>query len=293
MTMSETAPTDRKPILVVYHANCPDGAASAWAAWKRFGEEAEYRAMNYGEPAPSDEEVSGRDVFYVDFSAPRNDLLRIRAAAKGLTILDHHTTAQAELEGLPYAKFDMNHSGAYLAWQFLAGATSTPDVIRYVEDRDLWRWALPDSKAISAAISSFGVTEDFRRFDLVHEALSSPSGYDRLVAVGMAVLAYQDETVKVALTRRMMGILGGHVVPIVNTTTLFSEVAGELAAGYPFGVAWFVRADGKIQVSLRVREGDFDVSALAKRYGGGGHAKAAGFESDLPWRELFGVVKTG
>ena len=44
-----------------------------------------------------------------------------------------------------------------------------------------------------------------------------------------------------------------------------------------------MRADGRWQFSLR-SEGEFDVSAVAQQYGGGGHRNAAGFNAaTLPW----------
>jgi bifunctional oligoribonuclease and PAP phosphatase NrnA len=40
------------------------------------------------------------------------------------------------------------------------------------------------------------------------------------------------------------------------------------------------------KVSLRSTNGSVDVSAIARKYGGGGHARAAGFSTDLPYDEL-------
>lgn len=56
------------------------------------------------------------------------------------------------------------------------------------------------------------------------------------------------------------------------------DIAGELAKERPFGACYFDRQDGKRQWSLRSRDGGADVSEIAKRHGGGGHAQAAGFE---------------
>jgi phosphoesterase RecJ-like protein len=40
------------------------------------------------------------------------------------------------------------------------------------------------------------------------------------------------------------------------------------------------------KVSLRSSEGDVDVSAIARKHGGGGHKRAAGFSTDLELDEL-------
>jgi bifunctional oligoribonuclease and PAP phosphatase NrnA len=44
------------------------------------------------------------------------------------------------------------------------------------------------------------------------------------------------------------------------------------------------------KVSLRSSEGDVDVSAIARRHGGGGHKRAAGFSTDLELEELIAFL---
>lgn len=72
--------------------------------------------------------------------------------------------------------------------------------------------------------------------------------------------------------------MAGHRIKAVNATVLFSEIAGELAKGAPFGACYFDRFDGKRQWSLRSDPDGVDVSAIALSRGGGGHKHAAGFE---------------
>ena len=37
--------------LVIYHASCADGFGAAFAAWLKFGDDAEYVACSYGKQA--------------------------------------------------------------------------------------------------------------------------------------------------------------------------------------------------------------------------------------------------
>ena len=54
------------------------------------------------------------------------------------------------------------------------------------------------------------------------------------------------------------------------------------------------RADGPTRrVSLRSSVDELDVSAIARRFGGGGHRQAAGFSSDLPIDEITAIVREG
>lgn len=105
-----------------------------------------------------------------------------------------------------------------------------------------------------------------------------PEDFAGLAREGEAILRYQAQQVEHICANARAMRLDGHDILAVNTSVLFSEVAGKLAEGKPFGAAWFVRQDGKQQWSLRSRDGGVDVSEVAKRRGGGGHHNAAGFE---------------
>lgn len=256
---------------VIYHANCVDGFTAAWAAWCRFGSEAEYVPAQYGEAPP---DCAGKDVVIVDFSYPRSALLQLQDSASSLVVLDHHKTAQAELDGLPFCTFDMNRSGAGLAWDVLQDAPR-PALIDYVEDRDLWRWRLDSSKEISAWLGSW--PRDFHQWTLCKVDLEQRFG--DCFSQGAAILRGLDGYVEMMHTKGRTCVIGGHAVPCINTTTAVSELVGKMATGAEFAAGWFQRDDGKFVYSLRSR-GDFDVSEIAKIYGGGGHKNAAGFTVD-------------
>src|SRR5208282_6619694 len=135
--------------LIIFHKNCPDGFCAAFIAKKKYPE-ARLLGCTYGESTPY-EPVRAQDVLVVDFSWPREQVEELRAIAKSLFILDHHKTAEANLAGLPYAVFDMNRSGAALTWDRLFSGPR-PWYVDYVQDRDLWTWALKNSKEVNAYI---------------------------------------------------------------------------------------------------------------------------------------------
>lgn len=256
--------------MVIYHGDCIDGFTAAWVASVVHGDMAEYVPGIHGEPPP---DVTGCDVLVVDFSYPRATLIEMHARAKSLRVLDHHKTAQADLEGLDFCLFDMNRSGAGLAQdELLAGKNP---LVAYVQDRDLWRFELPHSKEVNAWIGSFDMT--FDNWFLMNEQLLQRIGgiVDQGSALLRAVDRYCAEMAKQARLLRFQGYL----VPVVNAPYInTSELVGHLAEqpDTPFAVGWFQRADGKYQYSLRSRS-EFDVSELAKLFGGGGHRQAAGF----------------
>jgi uncharacterized protein len=267
--------------LVIFHSDCPDGFASAFIAKKRYPE-AQLLPATHGQPVFIN---PGMDILVVDFSWKRDICEAIRSEAKSLTILDHHKTAEAELAGLDYATFDLNRSGATLTWDTLFPNyptvraqglydTSCPWYVRYVEDRDLWRFALPDSKEVNAYIMALPHTiEAWSTLD--HMSV------DYAANLGRAIRLHIDHYIEKVVAQRQPGTIGRYTAAVVNAAyPNISDVCNELCKYANIGVGWFERSDGQIQFSLR-SVGSLDVSDIAKSYGGGGHQNAAGFQVEL------------
>jgi hypothetical protein len=268
------------PTKVLYHGNCPDGFAAAWAAWMSLGDKAEYVACQYGHEPP---EVDGCDVFIVDFSFKRPVMLELARKAKSVTVLDHHVTAQEDLAGLEaeaanvLVVFDMDKSGATLSWQHFHGSDECW-LVDYAEDRDLWRHKLPRTKEVNAYLMAAPKT-------FGHYSAAFSAGAEQVANWGTGCLTfirYFVDAQKALATRARF--LGHSNIPVVNTPYVStSEVVGELAEDALFAVGWHVREDGQAVYSLRSR-GDFNVAHLAESMGGGGHVRAAGFRSQwMPW----------
>ena len=259
--------------LVFYHANCWDGFCAAWVARKALGE-IEAIPIQYGYKAKP--AVDGRDVYVLDFSVSRVEILDAKRDARSLLVLDHHQTAEEALRGLDFCRFDMNKSGGRLAWEyfgFIGGwdGMAAPWLVDYTEDRDLWRHAMPDSEAVNAALRSHPL--EFDLWDKFAECKPSDFAMD-----GYAIRRREQQIIDTHVRSAAEVIFDDHRIRVVNATVLFSEIAGELAKGRPFGACYFDRADGKRQWSLRSRDEGVDVAAIAKAHGGGGHRNAAGFE---------------
>lgn len=266
-------------ITVIYHANCPDGFAAAWAVRRAHLDQVaknniEFTPAQYGDAPP---DVTGKHVMIVDFSFPRDVLLEMDRKAASMVVLDHHKTAQKDLEGLSFCIFDMNRSGARITWEYLFPAETAPDLIRYVEDRDLWRFALPWSREVSAYMSTLPRT--FEALIELHHRFED--GEARTIGeLGSIAMRVVSQYVETQVPRAQRVRISGHDVPCINTTFAISELVGELAKAAPFAAGWFQREDGRFIYSLRSSaESNVDVSAIAKSYGGGGHARAAGFTS--------------
>ena len=269
------------PTAVLYHADCADGFGAAWALWKKYPD-ARYIPVKHGQPTP--EGLDGAHVMMVDFSYRREVIERLAQSAASLLILDHHVTAQAALAGLPYAYFDVKKSGAVLAWEW-AHAEPVPWLLQYVQDKDLWEWRLPHSREMNAALASYPF--DFH----VWEGLTR----DVLEVEGRAILRREHSLIDKIIEESVLVEFEGETVPAVYSPVMTSQIGERLCQGFPFCLIWHER-DGLRYFSLRSKPGTADVSAIASRYGGGGHVNAAGFSrpidsqaSDIlnPIRDLF------
>lgn len=263
------------PSHVIYHGNCYDGFTAAWAAWRKLGSSAAYLPASYGTPPP--ELPKDARVLIADFSYSRpvmEDLLR-RVAS--VAVLDHHKTSKEALEGFPGATFDMSKSGAMLAWEYFHPGAEPPPLVRYVQDRDLWRNELEFSREISAYLHSFEM--NFKVWDTLAAKLEvHPYG---AAIEGEAILRMIRQKVDLICRDAYFKTIDGHKVPVVNATAFTSEVGERLLQLFPSAPfsGFFYDKKGTKCWGLRSR-GDFDVSAVAKKFGGGGHPAAAGFTEE-------------
>lgn len=264
--MSEHLSTDR---VCIYHGNCADGFTAAWVA-NRAMPGIRLHAGVYQQEPP---DVTDLEVFLVDFSYKRPVLEAMREKAKRIVVLDHHKTAEADLRDLPGVEtvFDMGRSGARIAWDYWYAGDDPPKTLLHVEDRDLWRFALPGTREVQANI--FSHPYDLTVWDELMRA--DP---EKLIAEGRAIERKHFKDIHELLavvTRRML--IGGHNVPIANLPYIHvSDAAHALAKDEPFAGCYWDTPKGRV-FGLRSTDAGLDVSEIAKQYGGGGHRNAAGF----------------
>ena len=266
--------------LVIYHGNCADGFSAAWCFWRKYGTGADYVAGVYQQDPP---DVAGREVFLVDFSYKRPVVVAMLHTANRVTLIDHHKTAMDDLLALRELDYgdrfawhcDLNRSGATLAWDYLFPGEDRPLLLGHVEDRDLWRFKLPGTREIQAFVFSHEYS-----FDLWDKLMSADQvELLKMTAAGAAIERKHDKDVAelVAVCKRRM-VIGAYDVPVASLPyTLVSDAAHLMAQGEPFAACYWDTAEGRV-FGLRATDDGVDVSDVAKQYGGGGHAKAAGFK---------------
>lgn len=276
----------------VYHANCLDGFGAAWATYcHNFTKDNIFVPMTYGDSLK--EEVKECDeIYFLDFAISRQEILDLRNQGKRVVVIDHHVTAKENLEGLDDCVFDMNHSGAVLTWKYFSKHSDVvPTILRYIEDGDLYKFNLPNSKEILAVLHN-RVERDFVSFNTFQNHLVG-SGYfiDGIIAEGKAIISVQDKYLKLVKKLAMTTTFCEfEETKVVNAHPYkISDILHELAkeSKHGFAVSWFQQPDGLFKYSLRsIDEHVMDVAALAKKLAtenncisGGGHPCAAGIVS--------------
>lgn len=252
---------------------------AAWVARRALGDAAEYVFASYGDAPP---DVRGRRVLIVDFSYSREVLEAMNEVTKSLLVLDHHASAEKALAGLPYAVFDMERSGAGLAWEhFFPGREMIP-MVAYVEDLDLWRFALPCTRQYHCSMALHPFT--FEAWDEI--AAQSPTA---MIAEGESILKFSNQIGEKLAARAGTTSLDGVRCWSINAPVEFvGEVSEVLHRRQDKGrhlpvLVWsFDNIRGDFYCSLRSRPDGIDVSELATKFGGGGHPHAAGFRSAQP-----------
>lgn len=257
--------------LVLYHNHCRDGLGAFFCAHHftttRLGRPVEGIPQDYQQTPPN---VQGRHVLVVDFSYKRSVLEEMKIQAASLLVLDHHKSAQGDLEGLPYACFDMNRSGAMLAWQYFFDLPPPP-LIQYIQDRDLWRLKMSESKAFSAGLDELPMT-----IDTLALHLESPEAVNETIRTGKVALRMQDRRVEQMAKKAYYKMWRNYHVAVINANLDISELGNALASHCDFAVLWRTNYQNcSFDVSLRSNN-KVDLSVLAQRYGGGGHPNAAG-----------------
>ena len=283
MNIKSTEPL--KGIVVMYHGFCTDGFGAAYSAWKKFGDSASYIGMERNGEKLDSALFAGKDVYVLDYSFSKEEMLECEAKANSFIVIDHHISAKEAVESLKNYIFALDHSGAYLAWKYFHPETKVPRCIEYISDSDIWAHSLPDWKEIESYI--YRNQEDhftFSYFDELVVMLESEDGYAKAKEIGSIFVSVLNHNVKMYAEMAELIEFEGHTIYAVNAPReVRSELGHVLALKTNSFSLIFTYEKGKLKCSLRSVD-YFDVSKIAEKYGGGGHKNAAGFiiPTDFP-----------
>lgn len=295
--------------LVVYHEGCADGAVAALAARSALPDALLLEkpagaplAERWCPPAWTPAEEPDRvTAYYLALAPEPEDLHFLQTVFRGgpqlrVVVIDHHATTAERLEeggydGLCQGTTELGfrlseRSGAMAAVQHFGGEPALVCLAAFVEDRDLWRWQLPQSREVSAYLSTLPTdpanlhlwtreVEEIRDDGVI-------AWREKAAAVGHYLLAQQRRLVERQAAKARLHRHGARLIAVtVNATVLIDETCELLLERHPeaqWAAAWRVDGDCQRRWSLRSRVGSpVDVKRIARGFGGGGHMHAAGF----------------
>ena len=286
-------------IYVLYHGQCPDGFGSAYSAHHFLGDRPgiEYIPVVYGSELP--EIKNGSYVYMLDFST-NAEILKKLGEKNRVIILDHHKTAKAnlaEFDTLPedyttydekygnlvpgvFVRFDMEKSGAMLSWEYFNPDLEVPNLIKYVQDRDLWRHKLEGTREFNAYLRSFGFS--FEAWDKVNKLTDNSftdKNLESFINTGKVLLAQDQQNIDMICRQAKLIKYNGHKVAVVCATSHWSDVGNDLVEMYSdadYSLSFYYSPKNKL-IKISLRSDGFDVSEIASKFGGGGHPKASGY----------------
>lgn len=278
---------------IIYHQvkpgiDCPDGICAA-AISKLKHTDAElfpdsYKDnADYGDiPQATKYPFFEDNLIIVDFSYPANWLKYWESVGCKVTVIDHHAPKFPMLSGFSGAILDANECGATLTWKHFFPDNPMPSVLTHVRRRDIgadgyYDGLCRDSEAITEAIAK--LRQDWKEQSVRGvQNLLKLDNCTELLEIGNSLLDERDAIVNKACERAELVILEGHKVSFVKTTKtedrFVSNIGNVLCRLHPdLPFAWVMSEDGKSSL----RSLGFDVSKVANKLGGGGHARASGF----------------
>ncbi|KAH0688554.1 hypothetical protein KY284_019107 [Solanum tuberosum] len=309
----------KKP-AILYHYPCPDGAFAALAAHLYFSSlriiPLYFPNTVYSPIRVEDLPLNQIDhVYLLDFVGPSGFVQQLKSKVERVVVLDHHKTAKELLGGGTSVTenvskvIDMDRSGATIAYDYFKEKLITGnnneaadsnalkigefDRVRrffeYIEDRDLWRWKLPDSKAFSSGLDDRHIEYDVNL---------NPSLFQQLLALdlksvveqGKISLSHKQKRIDEVLEQSFEIALGAGAfgcclaVNADSLPELRSELGNQLAVKSRNmklrGIGAIVykvpelENNEMLKVSLR-SIGDEDTTSISQAFGGGGHRNAS------------------
>jgi oligoribonuclease NrnB/cAMP/cGMP phosphodiesterase (DHH superfamily) len=268
-----------KKVFCYFHSDDLDGWSSSAVVLKKYPEST-FCGYNYEPKLPI--LAKGFDiVFMVDCSCSVEEMKYLMDNNKKFVWIDHHakkiwdTLKVMNPDGL--RDTDNNNSACVLTWKYLFPKKKPSDVLLYIEDQDIWKFTLPNSREINMALNI-----DCKDNRMYLERLLNDEIFEinllKLIEHGTLYLKMENNQIDFLLKTVRVLDFHGYKTGVVNSPIHTSFIGSRLLAenqDIQVALIWYCFGDA-VYCSLRSR-GDVDVAVLASKYGGGGHKPASGF----------------
>jgi oligoribonuclease NrnB/cAMP/cGMP phosphodiesterase (DHH superfamily) len=216
----------------------------------------------------------------VDFSLSKDEMETL-AAYHQFTWIDHHKSALDEMDGSADSWAgvrDTSEAACVLTWRYFFPDQPVPRAVTLIGDRDIWRWAERDTGAFNE-----GLHQHYTRpnNDELWDPLldDDPQILAEMIASGSIIRQARLREIRRATARyRFEVTFEGHRTLVINLRGSGDLGAQIRSMGYPMGYCYVDKvSEGRMMTYVTLYSDQIDVSQIAQKFGGGGHAGAAGF----------------
>lgn len=269
-------------IIGIYHGKCADGATAAAVLLSEYPE-IDLHPILHGYKKSNLEEIQqnidkNTIVYIVDFALREGHTEKIISKARKVINIDHHIGEQEQLETLKNTHdnfdyvFDNNRSGASLTWIYFNGDKNIPEIIKIVEDFDIWKFEFGDrTKYIASYFYTMQDPKVIKSYFI--------NGIEELIEKGKITNHYSEALQKSFLEKIEPVYLkiNTDIVPAFNVSFFKSEIGDKLSIKMDCAVILFSITGSDVTCSIRSKDHQ-SPSALdiAKSLGASGQKNAAG-----------------
>lgn len=292
--------SNKKYDVIIYHGPCSDGVSALWCAnhyLSDIGHQFESIQCRAGSDPEGD--FTDKRILFVDLCPSFKFITEKCKIVKKLTILDHHKSAidmyhenASVLESIDNLEIEMDpdRAGCQITWDYFFNDKSRPWFIDYVGDRDLWRWTLPNSKEINAALFENNLIDPSNPNKLTDLITDSETKKQNLLTQGKIILQLQKRELDIGVSKALIAEfkhkdktykiwLGGNISMSLRSELGNLLVNKKFSDGTTpdFAAIWvYDPKSNEWWISFRGGNNSPDLSVIARELDGGGHVRSSG-----------------
>lgn len=285
-------------IRIIYHSADFDGHASGAIARYYFSEfarkEFTMHPYNYGQEFPFDQFKSGDELYFLDVTyQPNDDMMNFeKEYGWSVYICDHHKTVVESdiINHISGGILDQAKSGCELTWEYFF-KDKMPEAIHLLDRYDVWDRSNEDrwENVIYPFQMGFKLFDTNPYLERIYnktwkrmfefDSVQMENFIDNTIKQGRTIMKYQrsvDKSTVRWLTEELN--FDGYRAIVANSPAKNSQFFDSIWDEEKYDImVMYSRSKYGITTSIYTTKDDIDCSSIAKKYGGGGHRKAAGF----------------
>lgn len=274
--------------MKVFYHNDLDGRCSA-AILRRYlrnsGFNEAYYEMDYNKEFPMGEIIENETIYILDFSLQKEgEFEELKKRTSHIVWIDHHKSAVERFEKLNlYGERSIEEAACTLTWKYFFDS-KIPLGVWFAGDFDTWKFEGGETTwnfHYGMSCEDTHVENDI----LWDEILSNNKIIvDSIINNGKLIKISKEISYKEEMTAKaFVSNFEGYKLICCNTGKGSNRFA---SIDEPYDILSPFSFDGKTwTVSLYSTDPNIDVSEIAKKYSGGGHKGAAGFQcEEIPYK---------